>query len=221
MGAGLLAGVISFLRLNRGRRRKEIREVASGLGMQYSPEDDRFRRELFFLYPLFQRGVPDACRASNFLRGMRNGMDVVLFDYSYTTQHAVGRGFELKPIGLLRSYSRYDQSVAAICLREKVLPQFEMRPESLVQKVAASMGMQDINFESHLEFSKHYVLRGKSEKAVRDVFTFQVLSYFNQAPGWSLEANGEWLVCYRQNRLLAPDKLETFVEETTRIARLF
>ena len=217
----LLVGVISLLSLiNRGRRRKEIGEVASRLGMQYSPEDDRFRRELFFMYPLFQRGHPDARQASNLLRGVRNGMDVVLFDYSYATQHGIGRGFEFKPSGVIKNHSRYSQSVAAIRLREKVLPQFEMSPEGLVQKVGALMGMQDIDFESHPEFSNRYRLRGKSEEAVRRVFTPQVLGYFNQVPGWSLEANGEWLVCYR-GRLMAPDELDTFLEETTRIARLF
>jgi hypothetical protein len=221
IGTVLLAGVISLLSLvNRGRRRKEIGEVASRLGMQYSPEDDGFRRELFFMYPLFQRGHPDARKASNFLRGVRNGMDVVLFDYSYTTQHGIGRGFEFKPSGVIKNYSRYSQSVAAIRLREKVLPQFEMSPEGLVQKVGALMGMQDIDFESHPEFSRRYRLRGKSEEAVRRVFTPQVLGYFSQAPGWSLEANGEWLVCYR-GRQMAPDELDTFLEETTRIARIF
>jgi hypothetical protein len=222
IGAVLLAVVISLLsRVSRGRRRKEIRELGSRLGMQYNPEDDRFKRELFFMYPLFQRGHPDACRATNFLRGVRNGMDVVLFDYNYTTKHTIGRGFELRPVGLIREYSRYGQSVAAFRYPHKLFPQFEMRPESFAQRVGAFMGMQDIDFESHPEFSKRYLLRGKSEKAVRDVFTHQALGYFSQEPGWSLEANGEWLVTYRDNRLMPPDKLEAFLEETTRIAQLF
>jgi hypothetical protein len=220
-GAVLIAICLVVFRINRGRRSKEFKEAASRLKMRYSPEDDSFRRELFFTYPLFQRGHPDKCTASNFLRGERNGMDVVLFDYRYTTQHKIGQGFELKPSGVIKDYSTYAQSVAAIRLQSKVLPQFEMCPETLLHKIGALAGMRDIDFESHSEFSKRYRLRGKSERAVREAFTFEVLGYFDRSPGWSLEANGEWLLCYRHDRQVSPDELDAFLEEALHIARLF
>ena len=220
-GAVLIAICSVLLRITRARRSKEFREVASRLKLRYAPEDDSFRRELFFTYPLFQRGHPDKCTASNFLRGERNGMDVVLFDYSYTTQHKIGQGFELRPAGVIKNYSTYSQSVVATRLQSRVLPQFEMCPETLLHKIGALAGMRDIDFESHSEFSKRYRLHGKSEAAVRDAFTLQVLAYFDQTPGWSLEANGEWLVCYRHDRQVAPGELDGFLDEAIRIAQLF
>jgi hypothetical protein len=51
------------------------------------------------------------------------------------------------------------------------LPEFELRSENMFHKIGKAFGCQDINFESHPEFSKRYLLRGADEEAVRTFFT--------------------------------------------------
>ncbi|MGI9471696.1 MAG: hypothetical protein ACR2NZ_09210, partial [Rubripirellula sp.] len=93
------------------------------------------------------------------------------------------------------------------------LPAFELRPESVFHRIGKVLGYQDIDFESHPEFSKRYLLRGQDEDAVRAMFTPELLSFFESQEKVSAEASGDLLVFYRAGKRLKPEMIRAFMEE--------
>ena len=62
----------------------------------------------------------------------------------------------------MRNTATYIQSERLRC------PVFRMWPEAISNRTGAAIGFQDIDFESHPEFSQMFVLKGADETAVRD-----------------------------------------------------
>lgn len=124
----------------------------------------------------------------------------MIFDYKYTT----GDGEDSKD---------HRQTVAVFQLAGKTLPGFLLKPENLLHKIGSVFGYKDIDFEESPEFSRRYLLRGDDEKAVRSLFKPWVLSFFEQKPGWSVEGRGPWLVIYRQDKRLNPERFREFWNE--------
>jgi len=203
---GLAAlGLLAWFRAER-RRGETIQGLASRLGMGYEPEDERIVSDLLAHLPLFREGRRQ--RARNVLRRSGSEREALLFDYSFVT----GGG---------RSRRTHRQTVAAIRLPGTALPQFRLSPEHLFVKIGALLGMQDIDFESHPEFSRTYRLRGANEPAVRSLFQRSAISFFAREPGWSVDGDGEWLAVYRRERRVKPDDLPSFFESARRVAEMF
>lgn len=72
---------------------------------------------------------------------------------------------------------------------ELVLPQFLLRPENIKDKVLDRFKSVDIDFDSHPQFSETYQLEAVDEAATRAFFTDQLLDYFEQNTGFSLETS--------------------------------
>lgn len=79
-------------------------------------------------------------------------------------------------------------------------------------------GYQDIDFDSHQEFSTQYLLRGKDEDAIRRLFNSEVLGLLGAQPGWSVQATGGQLLVYRSHKTSQPAEIPSFAAEALRIA---
>jgi hypothetical protein len=101
------------------------------------------------------------------------------------------------------------------------LPGFELRPKNLFHKIRGVLGYQDINFDTHPDFSRYYLLRGMEVSAIRSIFSSTVLSFFEQNKGLCVEAQGKKLLCYRQLKRVKPHEIKLFFEEAYNILRLF
>ena len=75
------------------------------------------------------------------------------------------------------------------------LPSFSLKPEGFLHRLVASLGLQDINFDTHPEFSRMYQLQGSDEESVRELFQPGVLEYFEQHKGLCVEGNWESADC--------------------------
>ena len=97
------------------------------------------------------------------------------------------------------------------------LPEFELRPEHFFHKIGQALGYSDIDFETHPEFSRRYLLRGPDEAAIRDFFQPELLSFFESNQGVSLEASGDRLIYYRARKRIKPEEVRAFMEEGFRV----
>src|SRR5262249_27072956 len=155
------------------------------LGFDFAPKDDRGLLDSHKSFHLFSQG--HAKKISNILRGASGDLAVMIFDYTYTT----GSG---------KSSSTWRQTAIGFRVTAPTLPAFSLRPESFFDRLGKLFGYQDINFEEHPIFSRSYLLRGPDEAAIRDAFTEDVLTYFEENRGLSTEANGDHLLYYRHNK---------------------
>lgn len=206
----LIGGVTFWLvrRRLRSRRSNEAKRIAAEMGLTYVGDDTDLRRELFFCFPLFERGLRNSRQVTNIIRGHRDGLEVVLLDYV----------FAVRQLGW-KNYRWYRQTICALRFPAGLYPEFEMRPRRFLE-MSAILGERAIDFESNPEFSKTYRLHGKDESAVREAFRPGVLQYFMDRPEWCVEANGEWIVVYQLGRQVWPENLASHLQETSYIARL-
>lgn len=200
MGAAALVGGIIFLAIQAEKKRVEaMRQAALAMGFQFAERDDSVIDRPF---PAFDRG--HSRKATSVMRGQTGGRPVVLFDHAYT----VSTG---------KNSTTYRQTVA---LFDDVpgLPEFSLGPEHFFHKIATALGYQDIDFDEHPEFSKHYLLRGKDEAAVREVFNPDLLAFLAGERGWTVQSAGGALAILRSARRCKPQDSPAFLADCLRIA---
>jgi len=205
-GASLAINFWIVAPMQRRKRTEAIRQLASTIALIFSESDELLQQKDLFRLPLFRRGFSRNIR--NILRKDSLDGEVMLFDYKF--EESVGEG-----------RVQYHQTVAAFQVHSRSLPMFSLRPEGGFDKFKQFFGQQDIDFESHPEFSKCYLLQGQSEPAIREKFCSHVLQFFSQNPGWWLEGEGKWLAIYHLNCRVDPEKLIAFLEQSTQISELF
>jgi hypothetical protein len=117
--------------------------------------------------------------------------------------------------------TRYEQTVASFSPAKLKLPVFELRPKRFFHKIGGLLGYQDIDVDTHPDFSKFYLLRGSDEAEIRRIFSSTILSFFEQHKGMCVEVQGSTLLCYRELKRIKPDEIWSFFEEGKKILRLF
>jgi hypothetical protein len=188
--------------LNERRRREAMQRIASEIGMDYLADDQGMLNKDITRFHLFRRGR--ARRVRNVMTGLVADLQAYLFDYKYT----VGGG---------RNARTFRHTVAAFRVPQRMLAGFELRPESLFHKIGSALGFQDIDFPSHPAFSSRYLLRGEDEGAIRNLFSDDVLRFFEQCPPVCVEAAADWIVVHWPGRRVAPDDIAGFLEEAFNI----
>ena len=200
----IFSGIIVFVvvgYLFERKRSQALEVIASSMGLSFRkkeklPQDVKAAR-----FHLFSQG---ASNIQNVMYARVEGIDISLFGYSY----AKGR-------------SRYNQTVAVFCSESRTLPNFDLRPEHVFHRIGRVFGYQDIDFETHPQFSSNYLLRGEDENAIRKIFTYDILAFFSNNTGLSVEARGNRLLVYRHKKRAKPDDIPSFLHEARRIFVLF
>lgn len=193
----------------KGRKRtKDMETVSYEIGFTFTPKgENSIFSELSHL-PLFSRGRSK--RVKNVLERRDSDVRVTIFDYKYT----VGSG---------KNSHTYKQTVIYFQSDNLALPDFALRPESIFHKFGSVFGYQDIDFETSPEFSRHYLLRGVNETAIRNLFSIYVLGYFEREKAKKLcvEGKDKHLICYRSGKLIKSEDIRTELEEAKSILELF
>jgi hypothetical protein len=157
-------------------------------------------------FHLFSQGRSK--KIANILTGTYHHLPVKILDYSYIISSG-------------ENSSTKKQTVLIIESSSSALPDFELRPENLLDKIGAALGHNDIDIPSYPQFSKTYLLKGRDETAIRSVFTDGVALYFSQNPGLCVAFNQGQFIFYRAARLVNPIDLSTFLQQGYDIYRLF
>ena len=166
------------------------------------------------------------------LVGDANGVRVTLADYNF---HRGTTKSKTKETTLL--------TIQSNSLR---LPPFTLMPSGwLIDSLSSMVGYRDINFDSHPQFSKQYLLRAfdeddlgnefsrneepsssafkesKNEPTVRDLFNNELLDLLETNSGVSLEARGDQFILRRFTSKRVPaNDLTAFVELGVKILSL-
>jgi hypothetical protein len=196
---------VTAARIER-RRAEAMKAEADGFGFEFhSAPDPGLLADVRTIH-LFRLGRKPRIR--NMMWGTTRDLGVAVFDFAYT----VGAG---------KSQRTLSQTVIRFLAAAAVLPAFAMRPKTFWHKVGRLFGATDIDFETHPRFSGQYLLTGKDEPAVRGLFGDAVLEYFEENPGWCVEAAGPRVVVYRAGFRVEPDAVRSFLETGFEILALF
>jgi len=112
------------------------------------------------------------------------------------------QSFQVGQRGHSKQAKNRHSHVQSLAIFESVepLPDFVMAPEGFFSKVAQLFGSADIDFFTHPDFSKKYVLKAEDDGAVRALFTDPILEHFEQSPGWTVESAANRLVVFRNGK---------------------
>jgi hypothetical protein len=176
---------------NAKKRREALEQLAHRHGWQFERDGDRIVDALAD-YLVFCKGR--GRRATNVLM-CGDGADTLwAFDYRYT----IGSG----------KHSRtYRHTIVAFPYLEVNLPAFELRPEHMLHKVGEVLGYQDIDFPQFPGFSSSYVLRGRDERTIREMFDGDLADAFDGARPRCVEGGGSCLLLYRARKVVSPDRI--------------
>ena len=193
----LVGGIIFLVRYAAKKRKEALMALATEMGLQFSAVQDEDLLEKMKMFSLFNKG-----RARKMRNVMTTETDVArlsIFDYQYTT----GGG---------ESSHTYRQTVVALESEALVLPVFSLRPEGFFHKLGAAIGMQDIDFENHPEFSDSFVLTGSDEQAVRSFFDAKLLEHFVQQKGSCVEGASGMFIYFRSGQR-KPEEIREFMNQ--------
>jgi len=147
-------GAIWYSHHTSKKRREAFIETAEEMGLQSYPDGDSELMDRFAGFKLFSRGR--ARKMKNVVQGDSGEVKIAIFDYQFTT----GSGKQTRT---------HYQSVVSLQSQEIQCPDFTMRPEGMLDKIGGAIGLQDIDFDSHPNFSKMFVL--KSKRAMEPCFS--------------------------------------------------
>ena len=200
--------VIGVVYQREKQRTEQFKLVAAQMGLSFDPMGDSALMEKLSGFHLFSQGRSTQIR--NMLHGVSGQFgiteEVGIFGYRYT----IGGG----------QYSRTSrQSVIYFRSPQLNLPQFALRPVNLFRRIDVH---QDIDFDSYPTFSANYLLSSNDEQKVREVFTHEVLAFFEaQEEEVSTEGDGDQLIFYRGRKRIKPEDVRAFMEEGLQVLRLF
>ncbi|MCK5664257.1 MAG: hypothetical protein KAI17_12270, partial [Thiotrichaceae bacterium] len=109
--------------------------------------------------------------------------------------------------------SSYSQTVLSIEVSKLTFPEFTLAPENVLHKIMQFMGGQDIDFESFPVFSKKYLLVSSEEAKIRELFTPEMIKYFEANQGLHIECQGNILILYKQKKRSDPSEIKAFYQD--------
>jgi len=192
--------------VNEKKRTAALFDVATRMGFTFEAKVAKEALPTLGPFHLFKRGRNH--KARNLMRGRSEGADAIVLDYQYTTGGGKNSHTHVQTVVLYPGIGT-----------EARLPEFTLGPEHWWDRIGQVFGYQDIDFESSPEFSDRYLLRGPDESAIRAAFGSNVLGFFAQNQGWSVESAGGSLAVYRAGRRPKPEEMQPFIAETAAVRR--
>ena len=186
IGTILMTGFIIWLvHLSEKKRRDALQAIATELGLQFSATQNDDLMERMEEFSLFNKG--HSRKIHNVMTTEADSLRLTMFDYQYT----VGGG---------QNSQTHRQTVVAFESDALELPAFSLRPEGFFNRIGAALGMQDIDFTEHPEFSQSFVLSGLDEAAVREFFDQKLLDLFAKDKKVCLQSTKGAFVFFHKGR---------------------
>ncbi|HXX02521.1 MAG TPA: hypothetical protein VEJ00_14995 [Candidatus Acidoferrales bacterium] len=202
LGITVVALVVAWGIRAARQRTRDMTAIAQQLGLTFV--GDHWRGPT--LSPRFKMTLLQRMhgRFRNVMIGSSGGLEVAVFDYTY-------------------SQGKSSVTLTLACFSQDAdLSPFELRPEGFFDKIGDAILHNDLDFDSHPDFSNRYHLRSPDEKHTRMLFSPSLLTYFEQIPldrKWHVEASGPTLVLYEFRGRVATDNIPNFLNDTSSIAR--
>lgn len=226
----LIVGSIIWSVIKGRKRAREMRNAGASLNLREATKSDKKAlQDSIGQSRLFTDG---SSWPKTVLVGDVNGVRFTLADYNF---HRGTTKSKTKETTLL--------TIQSNSLR---LPPFALMPSGwLIDSLSSMVGYRDINFDSHPQFSKQYLLRafdeddqsnefsryeeasssafkeGGNEQVVRELFSNELLDVLETNPGVSLDGRENQFILRRfTNQRVPADELTAFVELGVKILSL-
>lgn len=182
-------------------RHRDFIRMAAILGLRYHYRSYALHRRFSFLFQL-RRGR--GRHAFNILRGVRNGNDVLVFDYLFTS----GVGKEKQ-----KHYSSF-----AVMGHGKDCPPLRIYPRPMLDELGRIIGFDEVFFDAP-EFDAQFVVFATEESFARLVCHAALVDYLLRHPDLSLEIEPHWMALGTQ-ALLIPEEIPRRLRQLEKVRLL-
>ena len=197
----IIGGVVAFIVIlivlvyrYEKKRTEKWRGVAEQMGFEFAEKSDGAPGG--YTFNLFTKGR--SMKRKNIVSGKAKGLTVMRCDYQYTTGGGKNSSVVCTTICILQ-----DDNLK--------MPQLSMRRElGFLDRIAEKFGAQDIDFDEDPVFSKTFVLQGKEEEALRQIFNQELRDYFveHKDEFMLFEAGGNAVMISRGRRIKPEDVMQ-------------
>jgi hypothetical protein len=189
----VIIGLIIYSYYAAKKRREDLARLAAELGLEFDADDPFDIAETYSAFEFINEGHGQY--AYNVLHGRMGRWHVKAFDYVYyTTEHST----DSQGHSTTREESHYFSAV--LFDTDSHFRQLLIRPETFMDKIAAAVGFDDINFES-AEFSKTYYVTSSDKKFAYDVIHPRMMEFLLQDPSWTVQLDGRTVMACRGSTL--------------------
>ena len=202
VGIGVLAFYMEMTTQATKQHSESMQTMARSLDLKFDPEGHEDLHASLKRFHLATLGPYSTM--TNLMYGQRDGTDIAIFEYSFPR----GKNNTVR------------QTVIWMQRRGTRMTEFALRPEGVWNQLGGWSGHGDINFTSHPDFSRDYLLRGDDEAAIRELFTDEVLNFYETHPELITEGEGNKLLLYREAVVVNPENLRTFLDEALTVRAL-
>jgi hypothetical protein len=202
----LIAVPLITMSVRARRRTKRLQQIAQDMRFTFMPQDHGALVSRLSPFSLSSNVM--AQKAVNVIEGTVKNVQVVIFDHHYAIETTDGN-------------QTTKQTVICFTSPDWDLPAFGLRPRNFLHTFASYFGLSEVAFDGHRLFAKRYLLQGKEEDAIRDLFREEVLSFFDGHGGLFVEGCDRMLILYRSSQRVEPDNIRAFLQEGLTVADLF
>jgi hypothetical protein len=200
--AALVGVAAYFAHKAAEKRRQELAALAASLGWSFDPARDSSHDKRYGQFEVFRRGHSRA--AYNTLTGSLSidGRDFpgVMGDFTYKVTSSNGK---------TTTTHTYHFSYLLVHLPFRAAPDLYIRPENFLDKFAAAIGFDDIDFES-AEFSRKFLVKSPDKRFAYDVVHPRMMEFLMKSPRRTIDlergclcvtsGNSRWSIAqFREN----------------------
>lgn len=205
MGAALVIGLAYMV--YEWRRRRALMALGEGGGLEYHRQPNLGFRLRAAAPALFSLG--DYNSVENGLRDVSALPGAWYLDFEYTVR------------GHKRGGSTYSYGLALYRDERLALPEFDLAPETLLDKAGDLVARRDIDFPERPGFSGRYALTGPDKERVAALFTPEITGVFEGLRGgWRVQGAGKFLIVFKRG-LVTAGAYPAFIEEARAVFRSF
>jgi len=198
----LILGLAIYGLVKAARRRKQLAAWAAGKELYYHSGKDRTFGHGYPGFKCLSRG--HSRYGHNVMTGQWAGMPITAFDYHYKT----GSG---------KNESTHTFS-GVIVEAPILLKPLYVRRESIFDKIAEFVGLDDIDFES-AEFSRKFYVKSPERKWAYDVIHQRMMEYLLTAPALNVQFDLTHVMAWA-SRHFGPAEFEAAAEHVRSILEL-
>lgn len=177
-------------------RQYRLKQLAKELNLKYTSNKIPFAPELE-KFRMFRALRID--HVSNTLRTKDDDVETMIQDVAYHRGELQGRERSQATIMVFRPNTK--------------IPVFTMDQEHIFDKLAALAGYDDIDFDSHPDFSDRYSLKSPEESGLREFFTPPVIDTLHALKAEQIESTGDKVLVLMKPRILGEGEIRSLVKK--------
>jgi len=174
----VVIGII-YAQAQAKKRREDLARIATEINMRYDANDPFDIANRYEKLSTLNHGHNRS--ANNVIHGKVGDRPVKVFDFIYhTTETSTDSQGHTTTSEVAHYFS------AAIFDMDVFFPALLIRPEGFLDKIAAAIGFDDIDFES-AEFSSKFYVKSDDKKFAYDIVHARMMEFLLENPGWIIQ----------------------------------